>query len=211
MFKQTLILTSVLSLLIVGCSSDQRYKREIEGNEDYLQALELKPLIVPNGVKVPIESAEYYIYKAAREGSVGKELDIRAPALPLPTIADSYASYDEGVVTLDSPEYSGVWKQIPSILNFRHIAITHSDGSSIKTGARFVYRADEEQPVEASYLLQRNVQGSREYITIELSSLRRMGQEVSSTIESQRYTVEFFNMLMNDFSVSYSAGAGSRN
>lgn len=204
MFKQTLVIASLLSLLVAGCSTDQRYKREVEGNENYLQSSELKPLIVPNGVRVPTESADYHVFKAAREGEVGKNLDIRPPVLPLPTIADSYATYENGVIKLDSPEYSGFWSQIPAILSANNIATERSDKSAIKTGVRLVNRSDEEQPVEATYLLQRRVASGREYITIELTSLKRMGQDISGTTESQYYTAEFFNLLMNQVSSSSS-------
>lgn len=204
MFKQTLVIASLLSLLVAGCSTDQRYKREVEGNENYLQSSELKPLIVPNGVRVPTESADYHVFKAAREGEVGKNLDIRPPVLPLPTIADSYATYENGMIKLDSPEYSGFWSQIPAILSANNIATERSDKSAIKTGVRLVNRSDEEQPVEATYLLQRRVASGREYITIELTSLKRMGQDISGTMESQYYTAEFFNLLMNQVSSSSS-------
>ncbi|GAA5105940.1 hypothetical protein GCM10023211_05200 [Orbus sasakiae] len=204
MFKQTLVIASLLSLLVAGCSTDQRYKREVEGNENYLQSSELKPLIVPNGVRVPTESADYHVFKAAREGEVGKNLDIRPPVLPLPTIADSYATYENGMIKLDSPEYSGFWSQIPAILSANNIATERSDKSAIKTGVRLVNRSDEEQPVEATYLLQRRVASGREYITIELTSLKRMGQDISGTTESQYYTAEFFNLLMNQVSSSSS-------
>jgi len=204
MFKQTLVIASLLSLLVAGCSTDQRYKREVEGNENYLQSSELKPLIVPNGVRVPTESADYHVFKAAREGEVGKNLDIRPPVLPLPTIADSYATYENGMIKLDSPEYSGFWSQIPAILSANNIATERSDKSAIKTGVRLVNRSDEEQPVEATYLLQRRVASGREYITIELTSLKRMGQDISGTTESQYYTAEFFNLLMNQVSSSIS-------
>lgn len=204
MFKQTLVIASLLSLLVAGCSTDQRYKREVEGNENYLQSSELKPLIVPNGVRVPTESADYHVFKAAREGEVGKNLDIRPPVLPLPTIADSYATYENGMIKLDSPEYSGFWSQIPAILSANNIATERSDKSAIKTGVRLVNRSDEEQSVEATYLLQRRVASGREYITIELTSLKRMGQDISGTTESQYYTAEFFNLLMNQVSSSSS-------
>lgn len=196
MFKQTLIIVSLLSLLVAGCSNDQRYKREIEGNDNYLKAPALKPLIVPESVKVPAASTEYYVFKAAKEGAVGKELDIRPPQLALPTTVDSYASYDNGIVKLDAPIDVGFWNSIPSLLAKNDIKTDVNSNDTIKTGARLVYRGDEKQPVEASYLLKHKVAGDREYVTIELSSLKNMGQDVNSSIDKQYYTVEFFNLLM---------------
>ena len=79
MFKQSLVLTAIVSLLLVGCSSDQRYKREVDGSEDYLNSPEIKPLIVPNGMSIPPQTNDFYINRAAGEGMVGRNIDIRPP------------------------------------------------------------------------------------------------------------------------------------
>ncbi|WP_392553350.1 outer membrane protein assembly factor BamC [Orbus wheelerorum] len=196
MFKKTLIIASLLSLFVTGCSNDQRYKREVEGNDNYLHASPLKPLVVPDSIKVPATSNEYYVYKAAKEGVAGMDLDIRPPQLALPTTVDSYATYDNGIVKFDSPEYIGFWAQVPSLLAKNNIAIESNDKDTIKTGVRLVRRGDELQPVEASYLLQHKLIGNREYVTVELISLKNMGQDISNPIDGQYYTVEFFNLLM---------------
>lgn len=202
MFKHALVVTSLLSLLIAGCSSNMQSSREVDGNDNYLKAPILQPLIIPEGMALPPESNEYHVYKAAQEGAVGKALDIRPPALALPTIADSYASYNEGQLTFDAPEYSGFWAQVPSILSRHNISIEHSDENSIKTGVWLASGADESQSIQASYSLKRKLQGGREYVTIELTSLKNAGQDITSLADSQRYTVGFFNMLMNDVSSS---------
>lgn len=197
MLKKTFIIVALLPLFIAGCSSDQRYKREVEGNENYLKSPELKPLIVPEGIILPAQSNEYYIYKAAKEGQVGKALDIRPPELPLPSINDSYATYDEGMIKFDSPEEEGFWSKIPNILSNNNIVTEQNDSSVIKTGTRLINRGDDLVPVEATYLLKRQLIGGREYITIELTSLKKAGENLAGTIENQYYTVDFFNMLMN--------------
>lgn len=196
LMKQTLVIASLLSLLVAGCSSNPSDKREVVGDEKYLQSPELRTLIVPDSMTVPTPSNEYYVFKASRQGEVGKSLDIRPPALPLPTVADSYATYESGLVQLDIPDYAGFWSQIPTILAQNNIGVKSADGSSIKTDTRIVSRLDDEQPVEASYLLQRKVASGREYITVELVSLKRAGQDLTSPIDGQYYTVELFNLLM---------------
>ena len=49
-FKKTTILSAVASIFLVSCSSDQNYKREIDGSEDYLNSPALKALVIPEGV-----------------------------------------------------------------------------------------------------------------------------------------------------------------
>lgn len=85
--KKTLILTALASMFIVGCSNDENYRREIEGNDEYLNSPALKPLVVPAGVTVPRESNDFYIYEVKSEGQLGKNLDIRPPRLSIPTDA----------------------------------------------------------------------------------------------------------------------------
>lgn len=204
MLKKTLIVVSLVPLLLAGCSSDPSSNRQVNGNQDYLQSPELRPLVVPKSVTVPTESNEYYIFKATKEGSVGLDLDIRPPLLALPTIADSYAVYDSGVIQLDTPDYVGLWSMIPAVLQNNNIAIKSSDSTNIITDTRVVNRLNE-QPVQASYLLNRKLASGREYIKVELASLTQMdGTAISSPIERQYYTTEFFNMLMKAVTPSQS-------
>lgn len=199
MFKQSLILSAILSLLIVGCSSDDRFQREVDGNEDYLSTPEIRSLIVPNGMKVPQPVPDFFISKAASEGMVGHNVDIRPPVLPLAIVPDSSATYQSGEVLVDLPEYVGFWTKIPGMLTHHNIAIEHNDNQSIKTGSRFITQGDKTGSIEAKYLLQRQVTFGREYIKIQLISLKQNGQDISADVlESQRYTVDFYNMLVND-------------
>lgn len=203
MFKQTLIVVSILSFIMIGCSSDERYKREIDGNDSYLQSPELKPLIVPKGMETPPTTNEFYVNKAAIAGYTGKQIDIRPPETPIVVIPDGSATYHDLMVTVDLPDYVGFWSKLPTILKNHGISVVSADNTTIKTGVRLVARSDEVQPIEASYILLRHLNGSRESIDVQLTSLSKMGQDLSrDQIETQRYTVEFFNLLMNDISSS---------
>ncbi len=197
LLKKALILTSFASLFIVGCSSDQNYKREVDGNDSYLKSPELKPLVVPKGMVIPPQTDEYYIYPSKAEGELGKNVDIRPPLLPIPTMADAYASYDNGVVTLDAPQNSGVWEIIPATLSSKNIIIQSQDNNTIKTTSTSILRGDEQQAAEGTFLIKRHTASGREYITVELTDLRRMGQPVSSKADTQRYVVGLFNEFMN--------------
>ncbi|MDF7667613.1 outer membrane protein assembly factor BamC [Orbaceae bacterium ESL0727] len=196
MFKKACILTAVTSMLIVGCSNDQNYKREVDGNDDYLKAPALKPLTVPTGMTVPTQSSDYYVYTTSTNGELGKKVDIRPPLLPIPTIADAYATYDKGVVTLDAPANSGVWNSIPTTLKNNNIAIAGSDNNNIQTANTLFFRNDESLSVDVAYLIQRYITNSREYVTVRLTGLKRMGQDVTDSADIQRYTVSLFNKLM---------------
>ena len=72
-----------LVLLLAACSSDSRYKRQVSGDEAYLEAAPLAELHAPAGMILPVTSGDYAIPVTNGSGAVGKALDIRPPAQPL--------------------------------------------------------------------------------------------------------------------------------
>lgn len=197
--KKTAVLAVVTSLFLVGCGNDQNFKREVEGNEDYLKSPALKPLIIPEGTTIPAESNEFFVNTTEVHGDLGKKLDIRPPTLPISTIQEAFAIYNNGSVTFNVPLSSNVWEQIPNSLNKRNILIASHDSNTIQTGKSFMVRADEEQAVEASYSIKRQLLGDTETITISITSLTRGTENlISQPVEVQRYIVGLFNDIMND-------------
>ena len=197
--KKIAVLSVITSMFVVGCSNDQRYKREVDSNEDYLNAPALKSLIIPKGVSVPQEVGEYYVINNNVEGAVGKQLDIRPPELTISTIPDAFVVYKNGTVNFNVPVSYGIWNNIPNTLNKQNIQISSSDSTTIKINGAIITRKDEQQPVNASFVLTRQMHGSAETITIVLSALTRGGENLmSQPIEVQRYVVGLFNHIMND-------------
>ena len=72
-----------LVMLLAACSSDSRYKRQVSGDESYLEAAPLAELHAPAGMILPVMSGDYNIPVTNGSGAVGKALDIRPPAQPL--------------------------------------------------------------------------------------------------------------------------------
>ncbi|CAK8740473.1 Outer membrane protein assembly factor BamC [Sodalis praecaptivus] len=68
-----------LIVLLAACTSDQRYKRQVNGNEEYLKAPSLHALSSPSGMILPLQNGDYEIPAVTRNGAVGKGLDIRPP------------------------------------------------------------------------------------------------------------------------------------
>ncbi len=81
-----------LVLLLAACSSDSRYKRQVSGDEAYLQASPLSELHAPAGMILPIQVGDYNIPVANSTGAVGKALDIRPPAQPLALVSGARTS-----------------------------------------------------------------------------------------------------------------------
>ena len=76
-----------LVLLLAACSSDSRYKRQVSGDEAYLEAAPLAELHAPAGMILPVTSGDYAIPVTNGSGAVGKALDIRPPAQPLALVS----------------------------------------------------------------------------------------------------------------------------
>ncbi|OTQ72866.1 outer membrane protein assembly factor BamC [Gilliamella apis] len=198
-FKKIAILSAFASIFLVGCSSDQSYKREVEGNDDYLNSPLLKALVIPEGVSVPVEAGDFYVDNNDIEGALGKQLDIRPPTVPIPTIDDAFVIYNNGTVTFNAPISYGIWNNIPNSLAKQNISIITSDNNTIKTGNSIIARGDEQQPVDASYIFKRQILGETETITMVLDTLTRGNENLmSQPIEVQRYVVGLFNQIMDD-------------
>lgn len=85
--NRQLIAMSVL-LSLAACSTGGH--KQAGGSFDYAEADESQPLIIPEGLKTPKYSEEFYVSNQInQEGPVGKSVDIRAPSLTLPVATSS--------------------------------------------------------------------------------------------------------------------------
>lgn len=69
----------LLILLLTACISDQHYKCQVNGNEEYLNAPSLHAINSPYGVLLPLQNHDYEILPMPSNGAVGKELNICPP------------------------------------------------------------------------------------------------------------------------------------
>ncbi|MGL9769158.1 MAG: outer membrane protein assembly factor BamC [Sodalis sp. (in: enterobacteria)] len=74
-----------LIILLTACTSDQRYKRQVKGNEEYLKAPPLRALTSPSGMILPPQNSYYKIPDTPLNGAIGKDLDIRPPYITAST------------------------------------------------------------------------------------------------------------------------------
>jgi outer membrane protein assembly factor BamC len=79
---------SMLSLTLSACSSVD--SKRAQGSFDYAKKQESKAFIVPQELDKPAKNKEFLITnKINNQGSIGNEVDIRAPSLVLPIAASS--------------------------------------------------------------------------------------------------------------------------
>ncbi|SQI37723.1 Lipoprotein 34 precursor [Providencia alcalifaciens] len=170
-----------LVVLLAACSSDQRYKRQVSGDEEYLNAAPLKVLNAPQGITLPATNGEYNIPKTTSTGAVGKALDIRPPVLTISQLAGSRTENSANASRLlldNTPENNALWSQVTMILEQRGIPVTtKNDGSrSIETDWVKWDRADENVPLESRHKV--TVQPENGMIALTVTNLGlRQGNE----------------------------------
>lgn len=121
-----------LVLLLAACSSDSRYKRQVSGDESYLDAAPLAELHAPAGMILPITTGDYVIPVTKGSGAVGKALDIRPPAQPLALVSGARTQFSGDTVTLlvENGRSSTLWPQVVSVIQAKNYPIEKRDDAS---------------------------------------------------------------------------------
>ncbi|WP_406609162.1 outer membrane protein assembly factor BamC [Agarivorans sp. JK6] len=76
---------------LAACSSSGEKHRQAERGFEYLEATQVEPLVIPEGITPPEQSSEFVIPtpQAKEEVLVGSAVDVRAPVQIIPLIAGS--------------------------------------------------------------------------------------------------------------------------
>ncbi|QHM72010.1 outer membrane protein assembly factor BamC [Mixta intestinalis] len=185
------------AMLLAGCSSDQRYKRQVSGDESYLQAGELQDLRAPAGMILPLQNGDYDVPRVAGNGAVGKELDIRPPAQPLALLNGARAQFNgnTGVLMMENSRSGSIWPQVVSVLQSYHFPVANRQDASQQLTTDWVEwnRADEDNQYRGRYEIGVQQQGYQQALTVKLVQLQQAGNDVTSPTQIQRYTAQMLN------------------
>ena len=121
-----------LVMLLAACSSDSRYKRQVSGDESYLDAPPLAELHAPAGMILPIQNGDYNIPVTNGSGLVGKALDIRPPAQPLALVSGARTQFtgDTASLLVESARGTTLWPQVVSVIQSKNYTIDKRDDAS---------------------------------------------------------------------------------
>ena len=171
-----------LVLLLAACSSDSRYKRQVSGDEAYLEAAPLAELHAPAGMILPVTSGDYAIPVTNGSGAVGKALDIRPPAQPLALVSGARTQF-----TGDTA----------SLLQAKNYTITQRDdaGQTLTTDWVQWNRLDEDEQYRGRYQISVKPQGYQQAVTVKLLNLEQAGKPVADAASMQRYSTEMMNVI----------------
>ncbi|HBV38568.1 MAG TPA: outer membrane protein assembly factor BamC [Erwinia sp.] len=187
-----------LVMLLAACSSDQRYKRQVSGDESYLQAADINELHAPAGTILPLQNGDFDIPAASGKGAVGKQLDIRPPAQPLALINGARTQFagNSGVLLVDNAS-GALWPQVVTVVQTRNYPVASKTDSSQTLTTDWVQwnRADEDHQYRGRYQIAVQQQGYQQALSVKLLELEQEGKAVTSPVQLQRYTAQMLNEL----------------
>ncbi len=188
-----------LIMLLAACSNDASFKRQVNGNDDYLKAAPLKELQTPSGMILPLENGTYDVPPSTTKGAVGLALDIRPPQQPLALVNGSQAQYsaDTATVLFSGSQSSGLWANVVTIVqrNGYKIASRDDANQTLSTNAVQWHRKDEDAQYQGRYQISVQTQGYQTVLTVKTLELQQKGVVVTSSAEQQRYTTQMLNSI----------------
>lgn len=190
-----------LVMLLAACSTDQRYKRQVSGDESYLTAPGLKPLNAPSGMILPVQNGEFDVRTVNSQGAVGKQLDIRPPVQPLTLLSGSRAenATDTSKLLLEnSPQNRDLWAQVTRVLQDHNWPIaSRQDASQTPTTDWIKWnRADEDVQFEGRYQISVQEQGYQLALVVKSLELQQGGKTITQYSEIQRYNSAMLNAII---------------
>ena len=188
-----------LIMLLAACSSDSRYKRQVSGDESYLEAAPLSELHAPAGMILPIQNGDYNIPVARGDGATGKALDIRPPAQPLALVSGARTQFtgDTASLLVESGRSGNLWPQVVSILQAKNYTIDKRDDAAQTLTTDWVQwnRLDEDQQYRGRYQVSVKPQGYQQAVVVKLLNLEQAGKPVADAASMQRYSAEMLNVI----------------
>lgn len=194
-YKATTV--TLITLITVACSSDNRYKREVNGNESYLDTPKLERIVAPEGMVLPVPSSEYSITPVNEKGKVGKQLDIRPPEQPFSALEGSTSEYRLGTAILLSKEDGYSWQDVLNALNSKGFNYQSTGSNAVLTDLMTWNRVDENEQYQARYEIYLSKQHGRNNLVVKLVDLQ-LQSDPDTTVEPinvQRYTLMMFNEI----------------
>jgi outer membrane protein assembly factor BamC len=188
-----------IAMLLAACSSDQRYKRQVSGDESYLDATPLAEIHSPSGMILPVQNGEYNVPVTNGSGAVGKQLDIRPPAQPLALVSGARTQFtgDTASLMVESARSSTLWPQVVSVLQAGKYGIDKRDDASQTLTTDWVQwnRADEDEQYRGRYQVSVKPQGYQQAVVVKLLNLEQAGKPVADAASLQRYSAQMLNVI----------------
>ncbi|ANI31275.1 outer membrane protein assembly factor BamC [Yersinia entomophaga] len=190
-----------LVMLLAACTTDQRYKRQVSGDEAYLDAPALKPLNAPAGMILPLQNGDFDIREVRSTGNVGKALDIRPPVQPLALLSGSRTEYTSDTSKLlleSSPQNRNLWSQVTRVIQDKNLPVaSRQDANQTLTTDWIKWsRGDEDVQFEGRYQVSVVEQGYQLSLVVKSLELQQGGKPVTEYSAIQRYNGAMLNTII---------------
>ncbi|ATA24839.1 outer membrane protein assembly factor BamC [Brenneria goodwinii] len=200
-----------LVMLLAACSSDQRYKRQVSGDESYLHTPAPKALNTPAGMILPVQNGDYDVPPVTLNGAVGKELDIRPPLQPLALLNGSRTQSSGNTASLlleSSAQNSQLWPQVVRALQEKNFTIAdRQDANQTLTTDWITWvRQDEDLQYRGRYQVAVQQQGYQTAVIVTLLALEQQNNPVTDPVQVQRYA----GLMLNTITESLDSQATER-
>lgn len=189
-----------LVMVLAACSSDQRYKRQVSGDESYLESPPLSSLQAPAGMILPVQNGTYDVRLNVAQGGVGKALDIRPPSQPLALLSGSRSQYTGDTATLqveNSQNNSGLWARVAGLVQQKGYTIANRNDAqqTLTTDWISFDRLDEDVQYKGRYQVSVQSQGYQSVVAVKSLALQQGDSAVTDPSQVQRYTSSVLNSL----------------
>ncbi|WP_058913278.1 outer membrane protein assembly factor BamC [Entomohabitans teleogrylli] len=188
-----------LIMMLAACSSDQRYKRQVSGDEAYLDATPLAELHAPAGMILPVESGDYHVPVTNGSGPVGKQLDIRPPAQPLALVTGARTQFtgDTATLLVENSRSGSLWPQVVSVVQSKNYTIDKRDDAAQTLTTDWVQwnRADEDEQFRGRYQITVQPQSYQQGVVVKVLNLEQAGKPVADPASLQRYSTQMLNVI----------------
>lgn len=203
-----------LIMLLAACSSDSRYKRQVSGDESYLDAQPLAQIQVPAGLTLPLQNGDYDVPVANSRGAVGKALDIRPPSQPLALVDGARTQFtgDTASLLVENGRASSLWPQVVSVLQSHNYTIEKRDDAAQSLSTDWIQwnRADEDQQYRGRYLVSVKPQGYQQAVIVKLLNLEQGDKAVADSASLQRYSSQMLNVIAAGLDKNLTASQASQ-
>lgn len=188
---------SVIAITIAACSSDNRYKRQVSGNESYLDAPPLQRIVVPENLTLPAANPDFLIKPGRQDGLLGKQLDIRPPEIPFAALAGSQAEYRNSVAILTAKSGQFSWQQVLNILSAQAVPFSNQNATSVVTDYIPWLRGSDDYEQRGRYEIVMTSEGNTDYLLVKLLDLQSQQQDATlNPTDMRRYTIMMFNDIV---------------
>jgi len=212
-FSCQLVTSTLAVFLLSACSHNAVERKQAVDNFSYLDTSALQAWHYSD-IATPETSHKYEIPVGQYHGSIGEDVDIRAPQQILKLLSGVRVNFHG-----DSAEFwmvknglaDKLWAEIIGFLNTSGAKYAQPKSSVIQTGWVSWSPEDEPSPVLGRYQFQKLSKSNQNGIKISLIDIKQAGQsEIHNTSLLERYTVEMTNIVIVRFDAKLRADEAKR-